>query len=420
MSQGPNERGILVGCIQRGQSLADLLESLDELALLLQASGGLAVGRVVQTSSGLDSATYVSLGKVDEIRWQIEAEGAGLVVFDDELSPAQARNLENMLQVKVVDRTQLILDIFAQRAQSKEGKLQVELAQLTYLLPRLTGLGTELSRLGGGIGTRGPGETRLETDRRRIRRRIAHLRRALEEVRSRRCLQRRSRRRGLIPTVALVGYTNSGKSTLLNRLTGADVFIEDQPFATLDPTVRRAVLPDNRRILLVDTVGFIRKLPHQLVAAFRATLEEVVEADVLVHVVDAARTEWEKQCMAAVQVLEELGAGFHPLLTVFNKVDLLSPDQRTRLRNGHPDAVLISARHGWGIPELLDAVGRLLPDPTVLADFHLPYDRGDLVGYLHDQGQVLEERYTNQGIRMKVIMPRILANRLAEYRVAGD
>lgn len=420
MIQGPNERGILVGCIRRGQSLADLLESLDELALLLQTSGGLAVGRVVQTNSQLDSATYVSLGKVDEICWQVEAEGAGLVLFDDELSPAQARNLEEMLKVKVLDRTQLILDIFAQRARSREGKLQVELAQLNYLLPRLAGLGVELSRLGGGIGTRGPGETRLETDRRKIRRRIAHLRRSLEQVRRRRSLQRRSRRQGLLPTVALVGYTNSGKSTLLNVLTGADVFVEDQPFATLDPTVRRVVLPDNRRILLVDTVGFIRKLPHQLVAAFRATLEEVVEADVLVHVVDAGRSNWEEQCMAVVQVLEELGAGFHPLLTVFNKVDLLSPDQTTRLRTQHPDAVLISARHGWGVPELLDAVGSLLPDPTVVAAFHLPYHRGDLVSYLHDQGQVLEEHYTNQGIQMKVMMPHILAERLSEYRVAGD
>ncbi|HLT58580.1 MAG TPA: GTPase HflX [Limnochordales bacterium] len=332
---------------------------LEELAELVRSAGGRVVGSVVQNLERPRAATYIGPGKAQEARalaWELDAD---LVVVDDELTPAQARNLEELLGVPVIDRTQLILDIFAQRARTKEGKLQVELAQLTYQLTRLAGHGAALSRLGGGIGTRGPGETQLETDRRRIRRRIAGIRKELEQVRRTRALQRAGRRRTGLPVIALVGYTNAGKSTLMNALTRAGVLAENRLFATLDPTVRRVTLAPGRDALLTDTVGFLRKLPHQLVAAFRATLEEVEEADVLLHVVDASQPDVHEQMEAVAAVLDELGVLGKPLVTAFNKLDAVADPERIReWARRTPAAVAISARTGAGLDELRALLAR--------------------------------------------------------------
>ncbi|NLK09030.1 MAG: GTPase HflX, partial [Firmicutes bacterium] len=314
------ELAVTVGLQLPNAGMMEAEESLLELKALAHTAGAKVVEMVVQNRKRPDAATYVGKGKLEEIKSLIGIHGVEVVIFDDELQAAQLRNIEEALDVKVIDRTQLILDIFAQRANTREAKLQVDLAQLRYLLPRLAGRGTALSRLGGGIGTRGPGETKIETDRRRIRERIARLEQEMDEIRSQRGLQRRSRSRRSVPVVALVGYTNAGKSTLLNRITGAGVFVEDKLFATLDPTIRRSALPSSGQpVLFVDTVGFIRKLPHTLVAAFRATLEEVVEADVLVHVVDATAYNVSAQMQAVFEVLEELSVAGRSLITVFNK-----------------------------------------------------------------------------------------------------
>jgi len=326
---------------------------LDELAELVRSAGGRVVGSVVQRLDRPVAATYIGQGKVQEARtlaWELEAD---LVVVDDELTPAQARNLEKLVEIPVIDRTQLILDIFAQRARTKEGKLQVELAQLTYQLTRLAGRGTAMSRLGGGIGTRGPGETQLETDRRRIRRRIAGIRRELEEVRRTRALQREGRRRTGLPVIALVGYTNAGKSTLMNALTRAGVLAENRLFATLDPTVRRVTLVPGKDALLTDTVGFLRKLPHQLVAAFRATLEEVQEADILLHVVDASQPDVHEQMEAVAAVLDELGALDKPMVTAYNKLDIVADRAQVESwAQSTPNAMAISAKTGLGLDRL--------------------------------------------------------------------
>jgi len=337
------ERVILIGVDDR----------LDELAELVRSAGGQVVGCVVQRLERPVPATYIGTGKAKEARALAFELDADLVVVDDELTPAQARNLEELLELPVIDRTQLILDIFAQRARTKEGKLQVELAQLTYQLTRLAGSGAALSRLGGGIGTRGPGETKLETDRRRIRRRIAMIRRQLEDVRRTRAVQRAGRRRTGLPVIALVGYTNAGKSTLMNALTRAGVLAENRLFATLDPTVRRLTLAPGRDALLIDTVGFLRKLPHQLVAAFRATLEEVQEADVLVHVVDASQPDAEEQMAAVEAVLDELGALGKPMVIALNKLDAVPDPKGVReLARNMPAAVAISAKTGVGLDRL--------------------------------------------------------------------
>ncbi|MGI6037456.1 MAG: GTPase HflX [Limnochordia bacterium] len=414
------EKAILVGALQRDQRIEQLDASLDELALLVETAGGEAVHRITQTRAGISGATYVGPGKLEEIQDAVQVCQADLVVFDDELTPAQGRNLEDALQVKILDRTQLILDIFAQRAQTQEGKVQVELAQLSYLLPRLTGWGTSLSRLGGGIGTRGPGETKLEVDRRRIRERMAELRRTLVKIRKRRTVQRARRKKSLLPLVALVGYTNAGKSTLFNLLTGADVYQEDRAFATLDPTVRKVDIDNHHPFLLIDTVGFIQKLPHQLVAAFRATLEEVVEADLLIHVIDASHPQREEQRLAVIQVLEELGAADHPMVTAFNKWDLLEEGERWRLVKGHPDDVFISAQRNEGIDTLLTKIGEELPEPLVEAAFLIPYQRADLTAYLHREGQVLQEEHTPQGTVVRAAVRRHLAAQLAPFRLEGS
>lgn len=404
----PRERAVLVG----------LDEDLDELAELVYSAGGETVGTVVQPLERPRAAYYIGTGKARELRalvWELDAD---LVVFDDELTPAQARNLEKLVEVPIVDRTQLILDIFAQRARSKEGKLQVELAQLTYLLPRLVGAGTELSRLGGGIGTRGPGETQLEVDRRRIRQRIADIRRELVSVRRTRAVQREGRRRSGLPLIALVGYTNAGKSTLMNVLTAADVQAEDRLFATLDPTIRRVTLADGRQALLADTVGFIRKLPHQLVAAFRATLEEVQDADVLLHVVDAAQPGAAEQIAAVEAVLDELHVLDKPIVTVFNKLDSVADPRAVHDWAESTDrGVAVSALTGVGLDELRAAVADALPTAVARHVFRIPYSQAGALSVLKEQGHIVELDYEDDVMVVQADVEPMLAGRLQAFAV---
>lgn len=414
---GGPERVLIVG-IDRGDPrewTAD--ESLDELERLVDTAGGVVVGRVVQKRANPDSRHYVGAGKLEEIRSLIFPLAIDTIAVDDELTPGQARNMERELGVRVIDRTQVILDIFARRAYTKEGRLQVELAQLEYLLPRLTGKGVELSRLGGGIGTRGPGETRLEVDRRRIRRRIADLRAQVDRVRQHRALHRRRRKKQEQPVVALVGYTNAGKSTLLSALTGAEVLVEDRLFATLDPTVRAADGASGQGFLLVDTVGFINKLPHQLVAAFRATLEEVLEADLIVHVLDIASDRFDQERSVVQSVLGQLGAGNRPLVTACNKVDLLAPQVADAIVASIPNAVAISAANGWGLGDLIERIEASLPDPPRLYRFAVPYSEGNVVDWLHANGAVHETRYEPDAIHVTVEMPSRLAERVSSFRL---
>jgi GTP-binding protein HflX len=354
--EAARERAAVVGLISPRQRHADPERSLGELAGLVSAAGGEVVLRAWQERAHPDSATYLGRGKLEEIARGCDETGAEVVVFDAELSPSQQRQAERVVGRRVVDRTQLILDIFARRARTREGRLQVELAQLQYLLPRLIGAGLELSRLGGGIGTRGPGETKLETDRRRIRRRIAAVGEAIDEVRQRRSRLRERRQKGDVPTVALVGYTNAGKTTLFNLLAGESAAASDALFVTLDPLVRRIRLPDRRELLISDTVGFIDRLPHTVVAAFRATLEEVKEADLLLHVVDASEPDQARRIDAVLAVLEEVGAAGVPRLDVINKCDRLSPEERERLQHHYSAGVQLSALRGDGRDELLAEV----------------------------------------------------------------
>ena len=351
VSRSPREVALLIGLKRPQQSRWEAENSLEELAQLAVSAGAEAAVRVLQERSVPDPRTLIGRGKAEEIREMCEA-GIDLVIFDEDLTGSQQRNLEATFKRKVIDRTGLILDIFAQRARSKEGKLQVELAQLKYLLPRLTGHGADLSRLGGGIGTRGPGETKLEVDRRRIRRRIIKTEEDLEKVQRHRALLRRRRYKQALPTAALVGYTNAGKSSLLNALTRADVPVADKFFATLDPTLRKVILPGGRAVLVSDTVGFIKKLPHQLVAAFKATLEEVRASDLLLHVIDIAHPHWQAQEQAVTTVLEELGAAAKPLINLYNKVDRLSHPEAVAFLARRPRSVVTSAKTGAGLSEL--------------------------------------------------------------------
>lgn len=400
-------------------------DSLAELARLSDTAGLTVTGTVSQLlRDGIHPATFIGSGKVHEVKDQVVETNATVVIFDDDLSPAQQRNLEKSLEVKVIDRSQLILDIFARRAQSLAGKLQVELAQLEYLQPRLTRQWSHLSRLGGGgVGTRGPGETQLEVDRRGIRERISTLKRRLLDVERTRGLQRLERERVPFPTVALVGYTNAGKSTLMNTLTHAGVLVEDKLFATLDPTSRRLDLPGGQPVMMTDTVGFINKLPHQLVDAFKSTLEEVRTADFLLHLIDATHPQWAEQKAVVEQVLEELGAGEKPTLTVFNKLDRLLEDSedetspRALLRkstDGEERGQLfgISARSGEGIVPLLSAIERRLEQNREVVHYELPLSAGDVVAWLRRSGKVVEEAYSETAIQVTALVSSKVAGQL--------
>jgi GTP-binding protein HflX len=417
------ERVVLVGVWTEGTA-TDAENSLTELAALAETAGSEVLEGMIQRRSRPDPATYVGSGKVQELRDVVVATGADTVICDGELSPSQLRNLEQRTKVKVVDRTALILDIFAQHAKSREGKAQVELAQLEYFLPRLRGWGESLSRqgggagggAGGGVGTRGPGETKLETDRRRIRTRIAKLRREIKAMRTVRVTKRARRARNEIPAVAIAGYTNAGKSSLLNRLTDAGVLVEDALFATLDPTTRGTQAADGRGYTLSDTVGFVRHLPHQIVEAFRSTLEEVAEADLVVHVVDGAHPAPEVQVSAVREVLAEVGADTIPELLVVNKVDAADEETLLRLKRTWPDAIFVSARSGRGIDELRTAIETRLPKPRVELRVVVPYDRGDLVARVHRRGQVLSTRHTDDGTELHVRVDEQLAAELSGFR----
>ncbi len=386
----------------------DSEQSLDELCSLATTAGAVVAARVLQKRPKSDPATYIGSGKAAELALDCQALEIDLAIFDDELTGAQQRNLEEALGVRVIDRTALILDIFAGRAQSREGKLQVELAQMKYRLPRLAGMGVSLSRLGGGIGTRGPGETRLEVDRRRVRRRIDELSAQLAEVKKQRDMRRARRRRTEQVVVALVGYTNAGKSTLMNALSGSDVLVEDKLFATLDPVMRKLDLPENRQCLLVDTVGFIRKLPHQLVDAFRSTLEEALYADLLVVVSDVSSSEYESQRRTVFEVLSSLGAGDKPVLEALNKVDIASvPDAIEP-----PDGIWISAARGDGLDRLKEAISQRIAHLRHRVEYMVPYARGAALNLLHERGQVLEEEYLQQGVRVVCLADAALVSRV--------
>lgn len=405
----PPERAILVG-VHGPNSGRD--PQMEELARLADSAGGVIVGTLVQHRGKPVPATFLGKGKVQELRRLCEEATADLVIADHELTPVQQRNLEDALELKVIDRTALVLDIFARRAQTHEGRLQVELAQMTYLLPRLAGRSPMLSRLGGGIGTRGPGETKLEVDRRRIRRRITDLRRQIGEIRQHRSLQRKARKEAQFPTIALVGYTNSGKSTLLNALTGADAFVEDKLFATLDPMVRKVTLPNQRPVLLIDTVGFITRLPTQLVAAFRATLEEVTEADVLVHVVDGSHPDWRDQIRSVDKILAELDAADKPRVIAVNKTDRMGPKDARAVLTEIGEGVAISALHKVGLINLLRLISQRLPEGLVTVRLTVPYAHAGALSRIFDQGRVIRQDYGQDGIRIEAELPRVQAEQL--------
>ena len=409
------ERAALVGLVTGSARRVDAEQSLEELAGLADAAGATVVLRVLQERQKPDPATFIGSGKLTGLAATCAELDVDVVIFDNELSPAQLRQLEAKLERKVIDRTQLILDIFARRARTREGKWQVELAQLKYLLPRLVGSSTALSRLGGGIGTRGPGETKLETDRRRIRVRIQSILREIDQVRQRRSQLRERRHKQSVPTVALVGYTNAGKTTLFNRLTNERAVASNALFVTLDPLVRQVRLPDRRELLVSDTVGFIDRLPHALVAAFRATLEEVAEADLALHVIDAANPERERQVTAVRRVLEDVGANDVPTIDVYNKIDAITADEQRRLRDADPACALISSTTGAGIEELLQMVAsRLALDTrriTITFDSGKDFDRQQ-IARMYRVARVISHVATNGKVVIEADVPRRFIERL--------
>lgn len=402
------ERVFLVGIELKSRNAWEQRESLEELSELAATAGGLVVGDGIQKLEAPNAATFIGKGKADEFAAYCREHQIDTVIFDDELSPAQSRNLEKVFNCKVLDRTSLILDIFAQRARTREGKLQIELAQLQHLLPRLTRFWGHLSRQSGGIGMRGgEGESQLEVDRRKVQERIDRIERDLDTVRRQRSTQRTARQRNNWPLASIVGYTNAGKSTLLNRLTGAAVLAENKLFATLDPTTRRLRLPTNQNVLLTDTVGFIRKLPHGLVEAFKATLEEVVQADLLVHVVDSSHPHADEQISAVETVLKEIGAEGKPTLMVFNKTDCLngSREALNRFLERYPHGVAISAQTGDGIPVLLAELGAQLRPIREFMELAVPHGQSDIIARLHEVGQVVERHYEGEVARFKARIP---------------
>ncbi len=405
------EKVVLVGVWTQGTAL-DAENSLKELAALAETAGSQVMEGLIQRRDKADSATFIGSGKVVEVREAVVATGADTVVCDGELSPAQLRTLEQKVKVKVIDRTALILDIFAQHAKSREGKAQVELAQMSYMLPRLRGWGDSLSRQAGGIGGRGPGETKIETDRRRINDKMAKLRREIKEMKVSRDTKRSERRRNNIPSVAIAGYTNAGKSSLLNHLTGAGVLVENALFATLDPTVRKTQTHDGRVYTLVDTVGFVRHLPHQLIEAFKSTLEEVSEADLIVHLVDGAHPDPMEQIRAVREVIDDIGGGEIMEIIAINKADVAKPEVIMELLRKESNAYAISARTGYGVDNLLKAIEAALPKPKVEINVVIPFSRGDLVSAVHERGEIISQEYLPEGTKLHAMVDGALARKI--------
>ena len=402
------EKVVLVGVWTEG-SAQDAENSLKELAALAETAGSEVMDGLIQRRDKPDPATYIGSGKVMELRQAVINTGADTVVCDGELSPAQLRNLEGKAKVKVIDRTALILDIFAQHAKSREGKAQVELAQMTYLLPRLRGWGDSLSRQAGGIGGRGPGETKIETDRRRINDKMAKLRREIKEMKTSRDTKRQERRRNNIPSVAIAGYTNAGKSSLMNRLTNAGVLVENALFATLDPTVRKTTSSDGRIYTLSDTVGFVRHLPHQLIEAFKSTLEEVSGADLIVHVVDGSHPDPQEQLRAVREVIRDIGGGEIPEIIAINKADIAPPEKLMQLLREEANSFAFSSRTGFGIETLVAAIETSLPRPRVEIKAVIPFSRGDLVSAIHERGEIFSEDYLPEGTSIHALVDGSLA-----------
>ena len=408
------ERVILVGVWTEG-SVKDAENSMEELAALAETAGSTVLDALIQRRDKPDPATFIGSGKVSELKEIVKSTGADTVVCDGELSPSQLRNLEDKVKVKVVDRTALILDIFAQHAKSKEGKAQVELAQMSYMLPRLRGWGDSLSRQAGGIGGRGPGETKIEVDRRRIRDKMSKLRREIGDMKVARDTKRQERKRNSIPSVAIAGYTNAGKSSLLNRLTNAGVLVQNALFATLDPTVRRSETRDGRTYTLSDTVGFVKHLPHDLIDAFKSTLEEVSGADVIVHVVDGSHADPLGQIKAVRGVIADVGGAKIPEIIALNKADIADPQVIAQVLIQEPDAYLISVHSGVGIEKLIRAIESSLPRPRIEIRTVLPYERGDLVSQIHEHGEILSQEYLPEGTSLHALVDGSLAHALEKY-----
>jgi GTP-binding protein HflX len=409
------EKVVLIGVWTEGTA-QDAENSIKELAALAETAGSTVMDALIQRREKPDAATFIGSGKVKEVREAVVAAVADTVICDGELSPAQLRTLEQKVKVKVIDRTALILDIFAQHAKSREGKAQVELAQMSYMLPRLRGWGESLSRQAGGIGGRGPGETKIETDRRRINDKMAKLRREIKEMKISRDTKRQERRKNNIPSVAIAGYTNAGKSSLLNRLTGANVLVENALFATLDPTVRKAESADGRLYTFVDTVGFVRHLPHQLIEAFKSTLEEVSEADLIVHVVDGSHPDPFEQLRAVREVIREIGGAEIMEIVAVNKADTASPESLMEILRRESHAYAISARTGYGIANLVKAIETALPKPKVEIKTVIPFSRGDLVSAVHEQGEIISEEFLPEGTKIHALVGGALARKIELLR----